>query len=231
MRLPRIALALAVFGWCLPAAHAADISILDTNGPGEGFNDPTPATPVGLNFGTTRGQQALIAFQYAATIWGATLRSSVPIVIDAAFVTPAEDSRLACSASAGILGITGVSSFVSWPDLPVPQASYPIALADALLGTDLAPGQAHIISRFNADVGKPGCLTALSYYYGLTGGEAQNQDDLVSVFLHEFAHGFGFLSVVDATTGSFAGNSPKLARTCATFSAVTVTGTRSGSGK
>ena len=41
--------------------------------PGEGFNDPTPAAPVGGNTGTTLGQQRLIAFQHAADIWGAEL--------------------------------------------------------------------------------------------------------------------------------------------------------------
>ncbi|HJX91109.1 MAG TPA: hypothetical protein VJ372_11475, partial [Pyrinomonadaceae bacterium] len=48
-----------------------------------GFNDPTPATPIGGNDGTTIGQQRLNAFQFAASIWGATLNSSQPIVIRA----------------------------------------------------------------------------------------------------------------------------------------------------
>src|SRR5450432_822037 len=126
---PRIAVSLAVWLVLAPAAFGAKITILDTNAPGQGLNDATPATPVGLNFGTTKGQQALIGLQYAATIWGATLRSSVPIVIDSAFVTTSEDGRFSCSNTSGILGITGVASFVSAPKLPVPGASYPVALA------------------------------------------------------------------------------------------------------
>ena len=77
-RLVALILALAL----LPGAAfaAATITVVNTDGPGEGFNDPTPAAPVGGNPGTTRrGQQRLIAFQHAADIWGAVLDSPVEI--------------------------------------------------------------------------------------------------------------------------------------------------------
>jgi PA domain len=193
-----------------PTAHGADILVLNSNAPGQGFNDATAASPVGLNFGVTRGQQALIALQYAATVWDATLKSSVPIVVDSAFVTPAEDGRFVCSSTAGILGITGVAAFFTAEGLPVPGAGYPVALANALLGKDLTPGEAHIISRFNASVGTSGCLTNQTFYYGLDGKPAASQDDVVSVFLHEFAHGLGFLSAVDASTGAFGNGQPSI---------------------
>ncbi len=205
-----LAVWLTVLLTCGPPALAADIVILDTNASGRGLNDPTPVSPVGLNFGTTRGQQALIALQYAATIWGATLRSNVPVVIDSAFVTTAEETRFVCSANSGIIGLTGVTSFVSGASLPVSGAGYPVALANALLGEDLTPGEAHIVSRFNASLGTPGCLEGESFYYGLEGKQAAAQADLVSVFLHEFAHGLGFLSAVDVTTGSFGSNPPSI---------------------
>ena len=55
----------------LMAASAADaaatIVIINGNAAGVGFNDPTPAAPVGGNTGTTLGEQRLIAFQHAAT--------------------------------------------------------------------------------------------------------------------------------------------------------------------
>ncbi len=191
-------------------AAGADLTILDTNEPLQGLNDPTPVEPVGLNFGTTRGQQALIALQYAATIWGATLKSSVPVVIDAAFVSTSEDTGLSCSSTAGILGLTGAASYASGPQFPLPEAAYPAALANALTGTDATPGEAHIISRFNASIGTPECLEGQSYYYGLVGNAAFNQHDLVTVFLHEFAHGLGFLSFVDAATGSFGARPPSV---------------------
>jgi hypothetical protein len=207
---PRSAVWLAAFVLFAPAALGADLSVLDTNAPGKGFNDPTPVSPVGLNFGVTRGQQAIIALQYAASIWGATLNSSVPIVIDSAFVTPEEDPRFVCSSTSGILGITSVASFVSTAQLPIQGASYPVALANALLGEDLTPGEAHIICRFNASVGTAACLQNQSFYYGLVGRGTAGQDDLLSVFLHEFAHGLGFLSAVNPSTGSFGGLAPSV---------------------
>ena len=71
---------------CSSTAFAgATITIINLDGPGEGFNDPTPAAPVGGNTGTTLGQQRLIAFQHAASIWGAELDSNVEIRIQAAF--------------------------------------------------------------------------------------------------------------------------------------------------
>jgi len=199
------ALALApARGW------GADIRILNRNDSGKGFNDPTVVPPVGLNFGTTRGQQALIAFQYAATIWGATLKSDIPILIDSAFVTVADDSRLTCTSTNGIVGYARLASYASGGEYPVPGAAYPVALANALRGADLTSGGAQIVARFNASIGTQGCLDNQSWYYGLDGRESSSQDDLVSVLLHEFGHGLGFISFVDAPTGSFGSDPPAI---------------------
>ncbi len=70
-----------------------------------GFNDPTPATPVGGNDGTTIGQQRLNAFQFAASIWGATLNSSQPIVIRAGWAAQS------CTANSGVLGSAGAQRY------------------------------------------------------------------------------------------------------------------------
>src|SRR5262245_60009812 len=62
------------------AANAAATLVIEVlDGPGVGFNEPTPLAPVGGNPGVTLGEQRLIAFETAANIWGATLTSSVPI--------------------------------------------------------------------------------------------------------------------------------------------------------
>jgi uncharacterized repeat protein (TIGR01451 family)/uncharacterized protein (TIGR03382 family) len=193
-----------------PAAFGADIRILNKNDSGQGFNDTTPVTPVGLNFGTTIGQQALIAFQYAATIWGATLRSSIPIVIDSAFVTVQQDARLQCTTSSGIVGFARLASYSKNDSYPVPGAAYPVALANTFVGKDLTPGDAHIVARFNASLGTPGCLDNQRWYYGLDGKESASQDDLVSVVLHEFGHGLGFISFVDPTSGSSGSDPPSI---------------------
>src|SRR4249920_3620024 len=79
-------IALALFALAAPAvAQPARIVVVNADGPGVGFNDPTPAAPVGGNPGTTRGQQRLIAFQHAADLWGLTLDSTVEIRVLADF--------------------------------------------------------------------------------------------------------------------------------------------------
>ena len=55
------------------AASAATITIVNMDASNEGFNDATPAAPVGGNPGTTIGQQRLNLFQRAADIWGGTV--------------------------------------------------------------------------------------------------------------------------------------------------------------
>src|SRR5687768_13111014 len=84
-------------------AGGATIVIVNLDGPGEGFNDPTPAAPVGGNPATTRGAQRLFAFQHAANIWGATIDSPVTIRIQAAF-NPL---------GANVLGSASTTHFVS----------------------------------------------------------------------------------------------------------------------
>ena len=72
------------------------VNVLDA--PGVGFNDTTPAAPVGGNTGTTVGQQRLITFQAAADAWGRVLESPVPIVVEASFA-PLDCTAVAAAAS------------------------------------------------------------------------------------------------------------------------------------
>ncbi len=199
------ALALSALLLAAQAASAAELRIQNSNASGQGFNDPTPAAPVGLNFGTTKGAQAVILFQYAAAIWGATLKSQVPILIDAAFVTPAQDSDFTCTATEGLLGYTRAASYETGGGLPNPQAGYVVALANALVGRDLSPGSAHIKARFNAGIGTANCLAGLGWYYGLDNALAPGQGSLLATLLHEFAHGLGFSSFVDPHSGALNG--------------------------
>lgn len=70
-----------------PSALCAKASFVlnPTDAAGVGFNDPTPAAPVGGNGGTTLGQQRLNAIRYALYLWGNTVDSPVPIVVDVSF--------------------------------------------------------------------------------------------------------------------------------------------------
>ncbi len=185
-----------------PAFGTATILIVNTDGPGEGFNDPTPAAPVGGNPGTTVGQQRLNAFQYAAGVWGSILDSPVTVYIQAAF------NPLTCTATAATLGSAGtIQVFANFPGQEYSNTWYHVALANKLAGADLAPGPNgsaadDIVATFNSLLnGNPACLGGTGWYYGFDNNHGLNID-LVTVLLHEFGHGLGFATFVNKTTGA-----------------------------
>lgn len=178
-------------------AAAATFEIINLNDPGIGFNENTATAPVGGNTGTTIGAQRLIAFQHAANIWGRHLYSATPIRIGAQF-TP-----LNCSTYSGVLGSAGPTSiYKDFAGALHPSTYYPVALANALYGADLRQGSGyHINANFSSTIGTPGCLENSGWYYGLDGAPPPGKFDLVSVVLHELAHGLGFISFADLSTG------------------------------
>ena len=187
-----------------PALGSATITIQNNDGPGVGFNDPTPATPVGGNSGTTVGQQRLIAFNFAANIWGTQLNSNVPIVIRAGWVPQS------CDATMGTLGSAGtINVHRNFTGAPFSNTWYGTALANSLAGSDLNGATPEIDASFNVNAGTPGCLPNSPWYYGLDGQEG-NGNDLVAVLLHEFAHGFGVQTFTNKSTGAFFNGSPMI---------------------
>lgn len=201
-----------------PLFANSTINIININAPGVGFNDPTPRAPLGGNPGTTLGQQRMIAFQYAASIWAALLDSAVPINIEARMIP------LTCTPTAGTLGSTGALGF--WANFPgAPQANtwYHVALANRLAFADLQPGAQgdpnadDMITNFNSSIGTSAtCLTGLDWYYGLDDNHGANFD-LVTVLLHEFSHGLGFSGTFNKTTGALLGGPPFLPDTYSRF--------------
>ncbi|NHZ79826.1 peptidase [Massilia sp. CCM 8695] len=200
LRQAAAALALALSCCAIGGAHAAaTITIVNTNAPNIGFNDPTPVQPVGGNSGRTLGAQRLIAFQQAADIWGRTITSPVPVRVAASF------EPLPCDADGAVLGSAGaLEVFADFPNAPKANTWYPGALASKLARTDLAtPGEAHIRARFNSRLGLfPDCMPGSGFYLGLD-RKAGDQIDLVAVLLHELAHGLGFQNFTDEGTGEF----------------------------
>jgi hypothetical protein len=175
-------------------AHAvATFKITITDPPGVGFNDLTPKAPVGGNTGTTVGEQRRIAFDYALGIWGKLLESPVPIVVSVGF------APLECTQGFAVLGHAGPASVQL--DVPGvdPSLILPEALADQIAGFDLSPGMPDIEGEFNGGLAE--CSTGLDWYYGLDRKGPRNTSDLVSVVLHEMAHGLGFLTLIDPETG------------------------------
>ena len=191
--------AVATLAVASQAQAAVTIIINNLNGPGVGFNDPTPALPVGGNTGTTLGQQRLIAFAYAANIWGATLTSATPVLVNAQF------SALTCTATGAVLGSAGATRvYRDWGGVPKTATWYSYALANKLFGSEIdsAPG-AQINSNFNVNLGTPGCLPGSPWYFGLDSNEPAGQIDFVAVLLHEMGHGLGFQTFTSGSTGNF----------------------------
>jgi hypothetical protein len=119
-----------------PAAASAHITVINADGSNEGFNDPTPAAPVGGNPGTTKGQQRLIAFQFAADLWGAALDSNIEINIQASFDPLGPNVLGAAAAAFSIRNFNALAA----PGFPggEPNTNYHGALADKRAGADLA---------------------------------------------------------------------------------------------
>src|SRR4249920_1107087 len=140
-------------------AHgAATITILNGDPAGVGFNDATPAAPVGGNAGTTLGQQRLIAFQAAANKWGATLTSTITISVLSTF------EPLTCTASGAVLGSAGATEiFADFTGAPFPGTWYSFALANKISGINQHLGSAQIRARFNVNLGQAGCLTGIFF--------------------------------------------------------------------
>jgi hypothetical protein len=187
------------------SAAAATVTIVVVDPPGVGFNDPTPAAPVGGNPGTTVGEQRLVSFQFAADVWGTALDSAVEIRIQASF--PA----LSCTATTATLGSAGsILVVLNFPGAEFTDTLYTTALANKLAGVDLitpdiSTNSDDIRARFNRNLGSPGCLTGIGWYYGLDTNQG-NQISLVTVLLHEFAHGLGFASFANPSTGQYLAN-------------------------
>jgi hypothetical protein len=181
------------------AARGATVTILNGDAPFEGLNDQAAASPVGGNSGTTRGQQRLIAVQYAAGIWGALI-AGPEIKIGVSF----DPGGPPATCPPLVLAEGGPSGmFRDFAGAPFPNTWYPQALANRLAGLDLDPsGQTEISVVFNVLVDSvPGCSPA-PFYYGLDGNPPLGQVDLVSLALHEFAHGLAFYTFMDLNTGA-----------------------------
>ena len=186
MILARLLLALALAA----DLRAAEFIFTNNDGPGEGLNDPTPASPVGGNPGTTRGAQRLAVLQRAGEIWGSFLVSDVPIRVSVDFAALVASTF--AQAGAEILE-------QNFPNAPRPNVWYPSALANSLAGSDLDPAQRDIFVTANSDG---------AFYYGLDSASPGGLVNFVDVMLHELGHGLGFINLVDVNTGNLFADQP-----------------------
>jgi len=173
-------------------AMSATISIINSDGPGEGLNDPTPVAPVTGNSGTTLGQQRLKVFQAAANYWGNYLRSSVVITIEVSM------DPLSCDSRSAMLGAAGPNAVdLNFSNAPRPDTLYPAALANSLAGRDLDPTLSDIGAQFNSAIdNNDSCLNQTNWWYGIGGATPSRTVSLYDTVLHEIGHGLGFLTFV-----------------------------------
>jgi hypothetical protein len=203
----RLHTALTAFAFLTAAssASAVTITVVNNDGPGEGFNDPTVVPALGSNPGTTLGAQRLHVFQTAANQWGALLNGTVEIKVRAAF------NPLTCSGTSAVLGSAGaVSVHRDFANAPVAGTWYAASLANNLAGTDLggtAVGQEEINSQFNVTIDAGTCLNGTAgWYYGTDPAVDAPPTDrvpLLPVVFHELGHGLGFQTFTNGSTGAF----------------------------
>ena len=86
-------------------AKAATITLVNADGPNEGFNDPA------------LGQQRINAFNYAAGKWAVLLDSDVDILVEAKF------DPLPCNAFSAVVGSAGTNMVIR--DFPGPSILIP----------------------------------------------------------------------------------------------------------
>jgi hypothetical protein len=192
----------ALLGVASLATQAAEVILVNTDPAGVGFNDPTPAAPIGGNAGTTVGDQRLIAYGRALQLWGSVLKSNVPITVLGSF------SPLDCTATGGVLAQAGAWNIeLNFPGAPKANTLYHSALANSLAGMDLYPGVdiidgADVIAFFNGSLGATGCIEGSSWYYGLDSNAPSGTVNFLNVFMHELSHGLGFSNFVSEASGA-----------------------------
>ena len=178
---------------CSTAATAADLNLLNMDAPGVGLNDATPSSPIGGNPGQTRGEQARIVYQFAMDMWGGVLESPIDIDVWASF------APLSCTSTGGTLARAGANALYALNEGPgTPDRVYGAALAEALLRRDMSDpaDPADIFSEFNGNLGYPGCLDGMSWYFGLDGNTPDGQINFLNVVMHELGHGLGMQGFV-----------------------------------
>jgi hypothetical protein len=192
---------------CFVAVNAfagAKLTIRNLDPENAGLNDPKGVEPVGGNKGTTLGQQRVIALQYAADIWGTLIDSNVEILVDVSM------RALPCGATTGVLAQNGPKNLLmNFDNAPQQDVWYPVALANKFAGRNLTPGVSDMAGEFNLDLDNAVCLGEVGWYYGLDGNHGSNID-MVTVALHELAHGLGVSGSYDSRTGTLFQGKPNV---------------------
>jgi uncharacterized repeat protein (TIGR01451 family) len=121
--------------------------------------------------------EAKSAFFYATSIWSALIESPIPIEIDACWA----------DLDPGVLGYAGGAGYVFRGN-----TLYPVALANALFGTDANGETAEMNVTYNRQY---------DWYWGTDGNPPSDKVDFATVVLHEVCHGLGFSGTMVVAAG------------------------------
>jgi hypothetical protein len=176
--------------WAIPALRGASAAA-DAPGHSAPSLPPGYLDETGTTFNVTWSlscqtppADAVAALEYAASLWGTWISSTVPIEVTACWT-----SNLNCSGDA--LACGGPLAYqINFPNAPWVGTFYPSALANALSGNDLDPARADITLQFKADVAWSFAITTT---YLTAPSTPTDDEDFVTVALHEIAHGLGYI--------------------------------------
>ena len=126
-------------------------------------------------------------FEDAATIWANHLDTNVPITIRACWG----------NFDGNTLGYSGGYSTANFTNAPIPDTYYKLSLANSLANTDLHTSHYDMHITYNG---------AYDWYYGTDGNTPSDKMDLLTVVLHEIAHGLNFSGNMSYGSTSCSGN-------------------------
>ncbi len=130
-------------------------------------------------------EQVKIPFEQAVAIWEKYLISTQTIRIKATWSKTMTNTVLAETGATRIY-----RSSASIPNLPYANVWYPTPLAEALSGKELNSGDFDMTVTLNANI---------NWYYGTDAKAQAGKYDMITVLLHEIAHGLGFSSSMSVT--------------------------------
>ncbi|MGL1887428.1 MAG: T9SS type A sorting domain-containing protein [Reichenbachiella sp.] len=129
-------------------------------------------------------ESAIPAIEEAILIWDSQINTTVPIKIKLQWTDTGSSTLAKTKPSSYLKNFSHQTPAVVW---------YPIALAEKIAGKELNNAQDYEIEIVINKMG--------NWYYGLDQLPADDQYDLLSILLHEIAHGLGFLSDAKDTGG------------------------------
>jgi hypothetical protein len=123
------------------------------------------------------------AFRFAAEIWEYLISSPVPVYLKISWEELDKTTLGSCGAT---------NYYQNFEGAPLPDTYYPVAVVEKITGKEITgSGNPDMTARFNS---------IIPWYTGTDGKTPTTNYDLVTIVLHEIAHGLGFNGFFRANT-------------------------------